>query len=194
MEDRGWIERARAGDAEAFSVLVDRYQKPVFNLCYRMLHNSQDADDAAQEAFLKAYRGLKKYDERRPFLTWLLSITAHHCIDRLRRKRLQLVSLEALGGWHSPGEGPEPMLERRQQSERLEAALRQLGATDRAAVILRYWNEMPYTEIAEVLSLTVSAVKSRLHRAKRQLAASYRDYGGNARDARIGPGVASGAG
>lgn len=197
MEDRGWIERARAGDPKAFSRLVERYQRPVFNLCYRMLHNPQDADDAAQEAFLKAYRGFKKYDDGRPFLNWLLSIAAHHCIDRLRRKRFSFVSLEALGGRASGAEGPEHRLERRQQSRRLQAALMQLGATDRATLVLRYWNELSYAEIAQSLGLTESAVKSRLHRAKRQLAATYQTYqdqGGNPRDARIGRRVANRAG
>ncbi len=174
MEDREWIVRARGGDREAFSALVDRYQQPVFNVCYRMLHNREDADDAAQEAFLKAYRGLARYDEQRNFKTWLLSIAAHHCIDRLRRRRFRWVSIEALGGLGSAAEGPESALEHRQQSQQIGEALMQLGSLDRAVVVLRYWHELSHQEIGETLSLTSSAVKSRLHRAKRQLAAHYR--------------------
>lgn len=175
MEDSECIARAAGGDPEAFSVLVERYQTPVFNLCYRMLHNRADADDAAQEAFLKAYRGLKRYDLSRSFKTWLLSIAAHHCIDQIRRQRFQLVSLEALGGRPASAEGPESAMERRQQQERIAAALTRLRATDRAVIVLRYWSELTLAEIADTLELTASAVKSRLHRAKRQLAESYRE-------------------
>lgn len=178
MEDEEWIVRAKGGDPGAFSILVDRYQQPVFNLCYRMLNERTEADDAAQEAFLKAYRGLAKYDERKPFKTWLFSLAAHHCIDQLRRKRFQWVSLEGLGGLRSGAEGPESALERREREQELEAALMELRATDRAVVVLRYWNELSHAEIAGTLSLTSSAVKSRLHRAKRQLAASYQRRAG----------------
>lgn len=174
MEDSEWIVRARGGDPEAFSRLVDRYQQPVFNLCYRMLHNREDADDATQEAFLKAYRGLEGYDPQQPFLTWLLSIAAHHCIDRLRQRRFQWVSLEALWGRESGSEGPEAALERRQRSRQLERALMELRSIDRAVVIMRYWNELSHAEIGQALRLTPSAVKSRLHRARRQLAEHYR--------------------
>lgn len=184
MEDREWIVRAREGDPEAFSILVDRHQQPVFNLCYRMLHNREDADDAAQEAFLKAYRGLAKYDEQKSFRTWLLSIAAHHCIDRLRRKRFQWVSLEALGGLVNTGaEGLESTVERQEQGQQLERALMQLRTTDRAVVVLRYWHELSHQEIGEALSLTASAVKSRLYRAKRQLADHYRSAAGAAQPA-----------
>ena len=76
-----WVDAAVAGDTRAFDRLVERYQKPVFSLAFRMLGNRDEAEDAAQEAFLKAYRALGSYDRRRSFSTWLLSITAHHCID-----------------------------------------------------------------------------------------------------------------
>lgn len=174
MEEREWIERARGGDPQAFSALVELYQSPVFNLCYRMLNNPSDADDAAQEAFIKAYRGLAKYDQRRSFLTWLLSIAAHHCIDQLRRKRFQWISLEALGHQPAESESPEAAVERRQRGRRLENALMALRPADRAVIVLSYWYDLSQAEIGELLSVTPSAVKSRMHRAKRQLSAHYR--------------------
>lgn len=174
MEEREWIARARGGDSEAFSVLVKSYQRPVFNLCYRMLNDQAEADDAAQESFLKAYRGLTRYDGSRPFGTWLLSIAAHHCIDQLRRKRFRWVSLDALGGLAAPSVQPEAALEEQELRSRLRQALMELQAADRAVVVLRYWHELSHNQIAEALSLSPSAVKSRLHRAKRRLAESYR--------------------
>src|SRR4030042_6666685 len=91
-----WLLAARRGDVDAFGRVVEAFQKPVFNLCYRMLGNPEDAEDAAQESFWRAYQGLSKYDFHTPFGTWMLSIAAHYCIDRLRRKRRILLSLESL--------------------------------------------------------------------------------------------------
>ncbi len=174
MEEREWIARARDGDPEAFSALVETYQRPVFNLCHRMLNDQAEADDAAQESFLKAYRGLTRYDGSRPFGTWLLSIAAHHCIDQLRRRRFRWVSLDALRDLAAPSVQPEAALEEQELRSRLGQALMELRATDRAVVVLRYWHEQSHDQIAETLSLSPSAVKSRLHRAKRRLAESYR--------------------
>ena len=80
-----WLVRVMEGDDLAFTRLVEKYQRPVYNLCYRMLGNAGDAEDAAQEAFLRAYKSLNRYDQKRPFATWLLSIASHYCIDQPRQ-------------------------------------------------------------------------------------------------------------
>jgi len=89
-EEKVWIQRALAGDQDAFACLVEAYQTAVYNLAYRMLGNAVEAEDAAQEAFLKAYTRLKTYDSGRKFSSWLLAIASHHCIDRLRQRRFAL--------------------------------------------------------------------------------------------------------
>jgi RNA polymerase sigma-70 factor, ECF subfamily len=167
-----WLSRALRGDHEAFSRLVETYQNPVYNLCYRMLGNANDAEDAAQETFLRAYNGLKRYDRQRSFSTWLLSIAAHYCIDQIRRRRFTIMSFEELPQFDPPdqGPGPESYLVRKQKQRQVQALLENLTPQDRAAVVLRYWYDLSYEEIGESLSLTVSAVKSRLHRARRELA------------------------
>lgn len=172
-----WLKRARGGDEAAFALLVEAYERPVFNLCYRMLGDGAEAEDAAQETFLKAYRGLFRHDPNRPFRPWLLSIASHHCIDRLRRRRLQLTSLEELQGEEvpaAPNPGPEATAIEREQSGRVQEMLAGLAPKERAAVVLRYWYDMSYVEIGRALSLSESAVKSRLHRARRQLAGVWR--------------------
>jgi RNA polymerase sigma-70 factor (ECF subfamily) len=175
-----FITRARGGDDEAFQEVVDAFQGPVFNLCYRMLGNAQEAEDAAQETFLKAYRNLRRYDPDRKFLNWILSIASNHCIDRLRRRRLKLISLDE---WlprfenPSPNPGPEETLSDQELQEDVRAILDQLGSTDRAAIVLRYWYEYSYEEIADSLSLSVPAVKSRLHRARRSMAERWAPQG-----------------
>ena len=83
-----WITKALDGDDSAFGQLVEKYQRPVFSLCYRMLGNSKAAEDAAQESFIRAYNHLKRYDPNRSFATWLLSIASHYCIDQMRKRRL----------------------------------------------------------------------------------------------------------
>jgi RNA polymerase sigma-70 factor (ECF subfamily) len=155
--------------------LVETYQKPVYNLCYRMLSESEAAEDAAQETFLKAYQNLSRYDRERSFATWLLSIAAHHCIDKLRRRRFNSVSIDEdeEGQTDIPDRSaPDPESEtmKHQQRERLQSCLQSLDPVDRAAVVMRYWQDCSEVEIAQALKLTVPAVKSRLHRARRALA------------------------
>ncbi|MEA3350966.1 MAG: sigma-70 family RNA polymerase sigma factor [Chloroflexota bacterium] len=169
-----WLTQARSGDDEAFAKIVTDYQKRVFSLCYRMLGNYNDAEDAAQESFLRAYKYLSRYDPNRSFATWLLSIASHHCIDRLRKKRLPIFSMdnEKHDWWKPPDPGlnPEADLVKRQKQERVQMMLDVLKPKDRAAVILHYWKGYSYEEISETLSLSESAIKSRLYRARRSLA------------------------
>lgn len=168
-----WIHRAMQGDDNAFAMLVEVYQVPVYNLCYRMLGNPMEAEDAAQEAFLRAYKGINRYDPERRFATWLLSIASHHCIDRLRRRKYPIRSLDELLPWQQKADdapGPETALTQKENQEAVRKMLEQLGDHDRMVLILRYWYDLSYEEIAQSLSSSVSAVKSRLHRARRQLA------------------------
>lgn len=167
-----WIFQAQKGNSQAFGSLVELYQRPVYNMCYRMLGNAEDAEDAAQEAFFRAYKAIKRYDPSRAFSTWLLSIAAHYCIDQIRRRRFQVVSVEDLPYQDLPDAelGVEASFTRKEEQRRIRAILEVLDATDRAAVVMYYWYDFSYDEIADALSLTMSAVKSRLHRARRAMA------------------------
>lgn len=179
-EEKVWVLQARNGDEEAFAILVEAYQTPVYNLCYRMLGEPEAAEDAAQETFLKVYQNLPRYDIERPFATWLLSIAAHHCIDRLRRRRFSTFSIDEdedapveIPDQHAPD--PETETARREQQRRLQRLLQELEPLDRAAVVLRYWQDASEVEIAQALGLTVPAVKSRLHRARKALAVLWQE-------------------
>ena len=97
MDNEGvWVQEALRGDELAFTRLIEAFQVPVYNLCYRMLGNATDADDAAQETFVRLHSRLGTYDPGQKLSTWVLSIASHHCIDRLRRQRLQWLSLDQL--------------------------------------------------------------------------------------------------
>ena len=186
-----WVIQAQQGSDEAFTRLVEEHQTHVYNLCYRMLGEPEAAEDAAQESFLRAYKNLQRYDRNRPFATWLLSIAAHYCIDRLRRRKLSMFSLDEENDDGATFEiadpaSPNPEAEsvKREERDRLHILLKDLDATDRAAIILRYWNDYSEIEIAESLNLTVSAVKSRLHRARRALAGMWQEDKPSARTER----------
>jgi len=166
------IERAIAGDERAFAELVTRYQTAVYNLAYRMLGDAGEAEDAAQEVFLRIYRRLATYDADHRFSTWVLSIASHYCIDLLRRKRPWLVPLENISNWmRARNRGPEAMALAVEQQDTVRSLLAKLPEHYRLVLLLRYWHDLGYEEIAQVVDLPVSTIKARLHRARNALAA-----------------------
>jgi RNA polymerase sigma-70 factor (ECF subfamily) len=175
-QERVWVEEAREGDQHAFGLLVQAYQKPVFNLTYRMLGNAQEAEDAAQETFLRAYSSLRQYQTEHKFSTWLFAIANHHCIDRLRKRRVSLVSIEdnpVLENLTGDTPLPERQALMREQSAEMQKLLHELEPEYRLPLILRYWEDYSYEDIAETMEITVAAVKSRLFRARQQIARLY---------------------
>jgi RNA polymerase sigma-70 factor (ECF subfamily) len=168
-----WVSAALEGDQDAFAELVYTYQDSVYNLCYRMLYDRGEAEDAAQEAFLRAFLNLQRYDPARSFKTWLLTIASNYCIDRIRRRRLQWLSLDdPLPNMTLREDEPEPedVTIFREQSAAIQKLLNRLPPDYRASVVLRYWYDYSYVEIADILDTTESAIKSRLFRARQMLA------------------------
>ncbi len=181
-DEKAWVLQAQKGSDEAFTNLVETYQKPVYNLCYRMVGEPEEAEDAAQETFLRAYQNLHRYDPSRSFGTWIFSIAAHYCIDRLRKRKFAVFSMDAENEDGSSFELPDPDSPHpeaesvtKEERDHLHLMLKDLDATDRAAVIMRYWYDYSEVEIAQSLKLTVSAVKSRLHRSRRALAGMWQE-------------------
>lgn len=175
-QEQLWLEQARAGDRRAFGNLVEAFQRPVFNLTYRMLGNAEEAEDAAQEAFLRAYSRLHQYNPDHKFSTWLFSIANHHCIDRLRKRRATLIPIEdSTLQFTLESESPRPdeRLLAKESSKELQALLQELDPDYRTPLILRYWHEYSYQEIADAMDISLSAVKSRLFRARQKLAEVY---------------------
>lgn len=173
-QERAWIEQALKGDPVAFGHLIRAYERPVYNLAYRMLGDSTEAEDAAQETFLRAYTKLATYQPDRKFVNWLLSIASHHCIDCLRRRtRAPQLSLDGPlpPQWvTSSALRPDQVVSKKQEEDRVRQSLDRLPPDYRAAVVLRYWYDLSYEEIASVMRTTESAIKSRLHRARQMLA------------------------
>ena len=178
MQDELLIRRAQRGDADAFEQLLLEHQKNVYNLCYRMAGNPDDAMDLSQETFLRAWRCLDQYQFASAFSTWLYRLCSNICIDFLRRRRRQQtvpLTFEDADGeeqtYAVPDAQPLPeeQVELKLTREILQAAMAQLLPEHRAVLQLRVVNEMSYEQIADVLDIQIGTVMSRLSRARNQL-------------------------
>ena len=178
MQDELLSRRAQRGDADAFEQLLLEHQKNVYNLCYRMAGNPDDAMDLSQETFLRAWRCLDQYQFASAFSTWLYRLCSNICIDFLRRRRRQQtvpLTFEDADGeeqtYAVPDAQPLPeeQVELKLTRETLAAAMAQLLPEHRAVLQLRVVNEMSYEQIADVLDIQIGTVKSRLSRARNQL-------------------------
>ena len=158
------VARALSGDAEAFGTLVERYDRAVYHLCLRTTHDPEEARDCTQEAFFKAFRGLRTFKSGAKFSTWIFSIAYHACCDRLqRRKRF---STDEVPDRADPGIGPELEYERRDEARVLRDAIEALPEKYRTVVTLYHLQGRQYEEIARVLDLPLGTVKTHLFRAK----------------------------
>lgn len=178
MQDELLIRRAQHGDADAFEQLLLEHQKNVYNLCYRMAGDPDDAMDLSQETFLRAWRCLDQYQFASAFSTWLYRLCSNICIDFLRKRRRQQtvpLTFEDADGeeqtYAVPDAQPLPeeQVELKLTHETLAAAMAQLLPEHRAVLQLRVVNEMSYEQIADVLDIQIGTVKSRLSRARNQL-------------------------
>jgi RNA polymerase sigma-70 factor, ECF subfamily len=173
MSDAALVELVLADDQNAFTVLVERYKDAVQNLAYRMLSNAAEAEDVTQETFVRAYTQLATYKPAHKFSTWLLSIASHLAIDQLRRRRFLALPLEDVPflDWIvDVGTGPEQSALEGEQQDEVQTYLQRLPGKYRAVIVLRYWYDFSYEEIARTLNLTPALVKARLHRARELLA------------------------
>ena len=170
MNELVLISRARGGDREAFGALVEQYRDNVYRLAYRMCGNAYDADEAAQEAFVAAWRALPNFRGDAKFSTWLYRLTTNAAIDVMRReKRHQTVGDGEMMELADDADSPQETVERTEQQEAVQKALATLSEEYREVLLLRYMEELDYAEIAEVLQLPSGTVKSRINRAKAAL-------------------------
>jgi RNA polymerase sigma-70 factor (ECF subfamily) len=175
------LNRAKQGDEAALAALVHRYQTAVFNVAYRLLGSRQDAEDAAQEAFVRAFQSLGAFDAERPFAPWIKRITANHCLNRLEAAKIRPFVPEAdlsgpgetavtLDNWPQPNPTPEQVLLAQEQSGHIRTAIAALPPGYRMAIELRHFQQLSYEEMAVVLERPLSSVKSDLFRARKMLA------------------------
>ena len=166
--DRDLIQQARRGESEAFGELVTRYQTGVFNVCYRILHERGEAEDLAQESFIRAYDRINTFDIEREFGPWIRRVAANLCLNHLESQKIT-VELDDERDADS-AQLPETVQEVKERSEQIRQALASLPANYRLVVELRHYQEMSYDEIAVQLNIPLSDVKSHLFRARKILA------------------------
>jgi len=159
--------RARRGDAGAFDELVRRFQRPVFRFCWRLVR-SADAEDLAQDTFVRAFVHFERFDPARPVLPWLIAIARRLCLDLLRRRAVA-ARLHTLPVDRPPTPGPESEAAIREQLGRLDQALADLGDGPRAAIILFHIEQMSYRNIAAALEVPMGTVMTWLHRGRAEL-------------------------
>ncbi|MFB3855607.1 MAG: RNA polymerase sigma factor [Vicinamibacterales bacterium] len=175
--DRAAIDEVRAGNAEAFKVLVDRHSRSVFRLAYRMTGNEQDAEDIVQETFLRAYRQLARFEERSSFCTWLYRIAANCATDVLRqRSRFPTAAIasadagaDLLEAVADTRPSPDQAVFSSQVQEKVELALGGMTRAERAAFVLRHYEGRSIEEIGRILGLRTSATKHSVFRAVQKM-------------------------
>jgi RNA polymerase sigma-70 factor (ECF subfamily) len=180
--DHELVLLARNGSEKAFRELLDRYQRPVFSLVYRMVRDRERAEDLAQETFIKVFNHLERYDPKYKFSSWIFKIASNLAIDQLRKKEPETVSLE--GSRHastaeqqeatriqieSRDENPEESLEAKELGAGIEHAVGQLRPEYRTAIILRHVEGRPYEEIAQIMDVPLGTVKTYIRRARLEL-------------------------
>ncbi len=172
-DDDRLVARALSGDTAAFEAIVNRYRKPIYNLAYRMLGTHDRADDAAQEAFVRAYTRLKTYRPGGRFSAWMFAIASNLCIDSLRRTPFAADSLNDADGEQATiangAPGPAATYQRREMQTRVHHALGRLPDAQRLALALVHLRGLSYQEAAEAMGQPVNTVKSHVHRARTRL-------------------------
>ncbi len=166
------IRAARRGDRSAFARLVDLHKQAVYGVAARMV-GSADAQDVAQEAFLRAFQRLSTFDSRKPLRPWLIAIAHHCCVDEFRRRRRQALFPTALDRpEHAPLPDPDEEIETREQTARIVGALESsLPDNQREALLLFHQDQLTYRDIGGVLSVPIGTVMTWIHRARRTLRA-----------------------
>lgn len=177
-DDAILVERCLRGDERAFEELLKKYRNPVYSICFRMVKNHSDAEDLAQDVFIRTFNVLDKYNPSYPFSSWLYRITSNLCIDFIRRRKGGIVSIdEPVPG--SEGEMPRQIaaetvdpdreMENREMMEVLEQAIAELPEHYRIIVILRHQEQLSYEEISDNLGIPLGTVKARIHRARNMI-------------------------
>jgi RNA polymerase sigma-70 factor (ECF subfamily) len=170
--DEELVQKAQQDDERAFGKLVERYETKVYSLAIKMLRNPEDAEDVLQDTFLRAYRGIKSFQGNSTFSTWIYRITANSALMRLRKKQLPTVSIDDADERETPiniadwSPGPVEQLLTQETQKAMDEAIEALPPEFKQVFILRDVEELSNAEVAEILDLSVAAVKSRLHRAR----------------------------
>ncbi len=166
-EEKQLLARAKNGDTEAFGKLVQRYQRRVYTVIYRFVRNHTDADDLAQDAFIRAFKAIDRFDLRYPFSPWMYRIAINLTLNHLKKRKLKMVDTDIERKPSS--DNPVDALEQYQTRRKVHQAIAKLPPKLRQVLVLRVYENWPYAQIAEVLEIPIGTVMSRLSRARKAL-------------------------
>jgi RNA polymerase sigma-70 factor (ECF subfamily) len=168
-DEESLIRKCLNGDADTYSVLVDRYKKMIYNVAYRMVGDEDTAKDLAQESFISAYNGLSQFRFGAKFSSWLYSIALNKCRDYLKLSKETVSTDEISGIMSDSGISPEGAAAAEQSKDMLQRALHSLPVEYREVLILKHVEELDYKEIAAITGMSIAALKVRAHRGREML-------------------------
>jgi RNA polymerase sigma-70 factor (ECF subfamily) len=174
-DDRVLVERCRRGDREAFTALVVRYQRPIYNAAFWVLHKAEDASDISQIVFLKVAERLDDYDPKYRFFSWIYRIAVNESLNLLRRKGHEEELDEEMDVPGADSADPLWQLSAAERSKRVLSTLKSMATNDRVVLSLRHFSECSYQEMAQILELDEKTVKSRLFEARQRLRGLLKD-------------------
>jgi len=182
LTDHDLVKLAQKGSEKAYRELLGRYQRPVFSLVYRMVRDREQAEDLAQETFVRVFNNIDRYDPAYKFSSWIFKIATNLTIDSIRRKEVPTVSIDGsrfatsaediaatVITVESGDENPEELLEARELGAEIEVAIGRLRPEYRQAIVLRHIEDRPYEEIAQIMALPLGTVKTYIHRGRKEL-------------------------
>jgi RNA polymerase sigma-70 factor, ECF subfamily len=174
-DDRVLVERCRRGDREAFTTLVVRYQRPIYNAAFWVLHKAEDASDISQIVFLKVAERLDDYDPKYKFFSWIYRIAVNESLNLLRRKDHEEELDDEMDLPGADSADPLWQLSAAERSKRVQSTLKSMATNDRVVLTLRHFSECSYQEMAQILELDEKTVKSRLFEARQRLRGLLKD-------------------
>ena len=177
-EELQWVQDVLAGNKQAYANIINKYKNQLYATILRMTKNPQDAQDLVQEAFIKVYSQLGKFDGNGSFSSWMYRVAINHCMDEFRKKRYQMKQVEVDEEKVINPNHPEIIFLKKEKSRQLERLIATLTEDERMIILLRYVNELSYDEISELVETPLSQVRNKLHRAKKKMRDTVKREGG----------------
>ncbi|MFE8697628.1 RNA polymerase sigma factor [Cytobacillus sp. FJAT-53684] len=177
-EELQWVQDVLAGNKQAYANIINKYKNQLYATILRMTKNPQDAQDLVQEAFIKVYNQLGKFDRNGSFSSWMYRVAINHCMDEFRKKRYQMKQVEVNEEKVINPNHPEVIFLKKEKSRQLERLIATLPEDERMIILLRYVNELSYDEISELIEIPLSQVRNKLHRAKKKMRDTVKREGG----------------
>lgn len=177
-EENQWIQEVLAGNKQAYARIINKYKNQLYATVLRMTKNPQDAQDLVQEAFIKVYHQLDKYKGKGSFSSWIYRVTINHCMDEFRKKGHKIMKVKVDEDRVVNPNHPEVIFLKNEKSRQLERLIATLPEDERLILLLRYVNELSYSEISELMETPISNVRNKIHRAKKKMRDTVKREGG----------------